>query len=367
MGLFGIFKKKKPIAVDSNIQTIYFKNGKLYKVQGKNESNWYDADILVSDGISYNLNNTREIESIPIPNFGITDSLSGYGATGMLDYVLRMKSGCCFNKNEKWLCSALLWKSTEMMFANKYCIWRQRDFERLIDWHIQMDMLEEAEKGRHFLEENGFIIIKKIKTPTAITTTEAKKKRTSASTPKMTPQEKELFLVQHVTTDDMRDVPNLPFDLNCDVKKYIREGNHPFAYMDVIGKNIDFVKSELNKINSYIDKDSTKYKKIPPNARIPIREIVFHSSDLHSYSKFICTPKTPTGKIAKYPFKIYFCTDMNRFNSERYSTHGEIVYNQAGTIASANVYCWRPSGGFFIYYKTIDGKLVLSSAEKSGI
>lgn len=205
---------------------------------------------------------------------------------------------------------------------------------------------------------------KTLKSPPA--KTQVKKGSTSAK-PKMTPQEKELFLVQHVTTDDMREVPNLPFEVNCDVKKYIREGVHPFAYMNVVGENIDFVKSELNKINSYIERDSIKYKKIPKNARIPIQEIVFNSSDLHAYTKFICTPKTPTGKFAKYPFKIAFFTDMNRFNNERYSTHGEIVYNQAGTIASANIYCWRPSGGFFIYYKTIDGKLVLSGAEKAGI
>lgn len=159
MGLFDIFKKKKSVSADPNIQTIYFENGKLYKVQGKDEHNWYDADILVSDGISYNLNNTREIKSIPIPNFGITDSLSGYGATGMLDYVLRMKAGCCFNKNEKWLCSALLWKSTELMFANKYCNWRDRDYKRLIDWHIQMGMHEEAEKARDYLNKKGISFV----------------------------------------------------------------------------------------------------------------------------------------------------------------------------------------------------------------
>lgn len=367
MRLFSIFRNKKASVVNETLQTIYFKNFHLFKVVGKDESNWYDADVLVLDGKSYDLNSIDSINTIPILTSDFSDTQGEFGTTGMLDYVLRMKSGHCYTRNEKELCSALLWKSSELMLANKYCNWRQWDFERLIDWHIQMDMPEQAEKGKQFLEENGFIIIKKKKAPTATTTAEAKKKRTSAPIQKMTPQEKELFLVQHVTTDDMRDVPNLPFDVNCDVKKYIREGNHPFAYMDVLGKNIEFIKSELNKINTYIDKDSAKYKKIPKNARIPIQEIIFNSSDIQSYTKFICTPKTLTGKIAKYPFKIYFCTDMNRFNNECYSTHGEVVYNQEGTIASANVYCWRPSGGFFIYYKTIDSKLVLSGAEKAGI
>lgn len=159
MGLFDIFKKKKHVAVNSNIQAIYFKDGKLYKVQGKDEHNWYDADILVSDGIIYNLNNIGEIESIPVPDFGITDSISGYGATGMLDYVLRMKAGCCFNRNEKRLCSALLWKSTELMFANKYCNWKTQDYQKLVDWHNQLGMPEEAERAIKYLDNNGILLI----------------------------------------------------------------------------------------------------------------------------------------------------------------------------------------------------------------
>ena len=74
-------------------QTIYFKNGKLYKVYPSDEESWYDARYLVSDGILYDLENSSDIKKIPIPHFDLPDSFEGYGVTGSLDYVLRMKAG----------------------------------------------------------------------------------------------------------------------------------------------------------------------------------------------------------------------------------------------------------------------------------
>lgn len=159
MGFFDFFKKKVPALSipHNNVQIIYFRDGHLYKIEGKDEANWYDADILVSDGISYNLNSTKDIGKIPVPNFGITDALSGYGVTGMLDYVLRMKAGHCFNRKEKKLCSALLWKSTELMQQNKFCIWKSKDYQRLIYWHYDLGLLDEAEKAEKYLKEKGLL------------------------------------------------------------------------------------------------------------------------------------------------------------------------------------------------------------------
>lgn len=75
-------------------QTIYFKNGKMYKVCPNDEEGWYDARYLVSDGIKYDLENVNDIRRIPIPKFNQYDSMmEGYGVTGSLDYVVRMKAG----------------------------------------------------------------------------------------------------------------------------------------------------------------------------------------------------------------------------------------------------------------------------------
>ena len=144
------YQPSKP-DTDPDIQTIYFCNGKLYKVIGKDPDNWYDADILISDGITYDLHSADHIRSIPIPNFDQHDNLmSGYGITGSLEYVLRMKAGALYNRYERELCSACLWKSTEMMFAFEHR-WQKKDFDRIIHWHYELSMPEEAEKAKAWL------------------------------------------------------------------------------------------------------------------------------------------------------------------------------------------------------------------------
>lgn len=147
MGLFDFLRK-------NGGQTLYFKNGQLYKIVG-DQGNWYDPKYIVSDRKRFDVSNAKDICRIPIPKFEVTDVMSGYGTTGMLDYILRMKAGNCFNRNEKELCSALLWKSTELMFANKHCDWREEHFKRIITWHIQMGMAEDAEEARRYLAAHG--------------------------------------------------------------------------------------------------------------------------------------------------------------------------------------------------------------------
>lgn len=181
---------------------------------------------------------------------------------------------------------------------------------------------------------------------------------------KMTDRDKKLYLVQHTYTEDMREVPNLPFKINCEVKRFIKENCHPFAYMDVIAENIVFVKDELCRVNTLIRRDCSKNSCIPCDLEIPIDEIVFDEKiDVNDRSKIICAPKTLSGKIAKYPYSVKFNTDMKRFYKESHSTHGELAYNQKGEIYSANIYFWRQHRGFFFYYKSIDGVLSLIKIE----
>ena len=79
-------------------QTIYFKNGRMYKVYPTDKESWYDARYLVTDGKTYDLENIDDIQKIPIPNFPAInddnyDMMNGYGITGSLDYVIEMKAG----------------------------------------------------------------------------------------------------------------------------------------------------------------------------------------------------------------------------------------------------------------------------------
>lgn len=141
----------EPVEIPGDEQTIYFKNGKMYKVYPSDEESWYDARYLVSDGAMYDLENIEDLQKIPIPNFEFTDIMEGYGVTGSLDYVLRMKAGSFYSRNEKELCSACLWKSTKMMLANKGMGWKKDDYFRIIYWHNELGMFEEAKKAKEFL------------------------------------------------------------------------------------------------------------------------------------------------------------------------------------------------------------------------
>jgi hypothetical protein len=155
-GLFShMMVNNNEVSPPTDEQTIYFKNGKMYKVYPSDEDSWYDARYLVSDGILYDLENVEDVMSIPTPSFNNQeDHMEGYGVTGSLDYVIRMKAGKMYNANRKELCSACLWKSTELMFANPSIAWSKTDYNRLIYWHLEMGMEEEANKARDYLSSH---------------------------------------------------------------------------------------------------------------------------------------------------------------------------------------------------------------------
>lgn len=152
MGLFNFFIKK---TAPSKEVSLYFINGCLKTVLPESTEDFYDCDYIYSDGIKFDMANVESIKSIPVPNFQMIDSFSKYGATGSLDYVIRMKAGKYFNEQKKELCSACLWKCTELMLANKFYAWRKEDYERLVIWHYEMKMFSEGEKAKKYLEKNG--------------------------------------------------------------------------------------------------------------------------------------------------------------------------------------------------------------------
>ena len=361
--IMDMLKMDDETPINPNAQTIYFRDGKLYKVYPTDEESWYDARYLVSDGKTYDLENVHDIQRIPIPRFSEHDSMmEAYGVTGLLDYVIRMKAGALYNRNEKELCSACLWKSTELMFSNKSCAWRKSDYTRLIKWHLQLGMEEEAEKARIYLEKKGIIF------------TEIELKQYK-STPRSTPKErkfskkdtisykdKELAIVKRVTTEDMKSLKNMPFVCNTEVKKFIQQGGHSFAYMDIVGENIKIVKSEIEKMNVVIKQDLKKYKTLPRNLEIPVNQLVFSSKD-YGYTRIMCNPKTYSGKPSKYPYSLFFATDFSKMATGGDTTHGELFYGQNGEILKGNIYFWRKGKPTFLTYKTIDENLTLSDIE----
>lgn len=157
MGIFDFLKKqeftKNKTRPLPDAQTIYFKNGKMYRVYPTDKESWYDARYLISDGVLYDLEKASDIRRIPIPNFDKQDiMMERYGVTGSLDYVLRMKAGSFYNRGEAILCSVCLWKSTEMMFATD--MWKPEDYDRLINWQNELGLFDEAKKAEKFLNSH---------------------------------------------------------------------------------------------------------------------------------------------------------------------------------------------------------------------
>ena len=99
-------------------QTIYFNHGKMYKVENGDPDEWYDARYLVSDGQRYDLERFEDIVRIPVPKFGTPDAFEGYGVTGSLDYVIRMKAGRLRDKGLIRESDACYRKSTILMKAS---------------------------------------------------------------------------------------------------------------------------------------------------------------------------------------------------------------------------------------------------------
>lgn len=63
----SLFSKIKNVFNSSSIdipdaQTIYFKNGEMYKVYPTDKESWYDARYLVSDGVKYDLENLDDLK-----------------------------------------------------------------------------------------------------------------------------------------------------------------------------------------------------------------------------------------------------------------------------------------------------------------
>jgi len=132
-----------------NKSIVYFANGKLQKVSPDLSNGYYDARYLFSDRVLYDLEKLKDIKNIRITTFK-TSFISVGSPIANLDYFLRMKSGAFYHR-DKDFCSACLWKATEMMFANEGGGWGESDFYRLVQWHIELGMFQEAEKAEKYI------------------------------------------------------------------------------------------------------------------------------------------------------------------------------------------------------------------------
>lgn len=181
---------------------------------------------------------------------------------------------------------------------------------------------------------------------------------------KLSYTDKERIMVRRVTLDDMRKITSVPYLWNAAIQKLDEPHGHPFAYMNLIGPNVDIARQELEKMNVLISRASKSSPTITKRISIPVNKIVFTPpKEWLGYSRLICTPHTFTGEPAQYPVTLSFMTDLS---NDTISTHGNLFYGQDGAIQKAEVFCWRTSGSHFYYFNTVDGNLVLEKFECNG-
>lgn len=147
--------------------------------------------------------------------------------------------------------------------------------------------------------------------------------------------DKEMEMVRKVTTSDMLQFKMLPYDMFYPVHTFIKNGGHPFAYMDLSKINIMVARDELDKINEYIIQAKEYIPFLTSEFYIQIDKIIFEEYDYENgYTRLICSPYTYTGKVSKYPLMLSF---MTRMDTDSYRATGELFYGVDGNIIKANV------------------------------
>ena len=139
-----------------NSLTSYFKNGLLYKVKPdigdlyENRGEYYNTRFVVLNGEKYDLENEKDIRSLPIPVFDIFCG-TDLGVTGNLVYILRMKASHLYEDGEIELALILLRKATDMMPHSKV-MWSKKDYLRLSNWLFKIGRITEGQEEAQRIE-----------------------------------------------------------------------------------------------------------------------------------------------------------------------------------------------------------------------
>lgn len=189
---------------------------------------------------------------------------------------------------------------------------------------------------------------------------------------KLTYVEKELIMVNRITAQDMLQFDMLPYSFDCLIKKHIKEGSHPYAYIELNKQNQEIAKSDLSRINQYIVQAIDYIPKLTHAYEIQVDKIVFQrysQSGGYGYTIIVCTPYTFAGKISTHPFSLSF---SSRQDVQDYTVHGELFYGRDGSIMKGSVNVWRrqngyekPATGWLFSFKTIGHTLVLNQAKST--
>ena len=133
---------------DYNSQhTPIYRDGILYYIDGvafddiyNNRQYAYDADVIISDEIFYNLKDLNSINALKIPNFQKNEGLPD--TTSDLSYILKMKA--CGNK-EPEIVKVLVPKVFELMKSSALG-WTKKDYKRLAEQLYKVGLVDEGKR-----------------------------------------------------------------------------------------------------------------------------------------------------------------------------------------------------------------------------
>ncbi len=172
--------------------------------------------------------------------------------------------------------------------------------------------------------------------------------------------EKERIMVERISSKDMRQFSNIPYNLGGTIHKFMEERGHPFAYINLRLPNIMIARKHLSYMNKLIESYRKEIPLLTNEFYINVNKIVFHEYDPnYGYSRLICEPYTFTGKIAKFPLTLSF---MSRLNIRSYQANGSIYYGEDGNIKKADIHIYSGGIGWSFYFATVENELVLEKA-----
>jgi len=322
------------------------------------------SNVIISDDISYNLENLESIKSILMPSYEIHVENRidrELGATGAIEYFLLKKAEYYWHVGEINLSLACYAKATEMMVLSDV-YWDDSVFYLICDKLNAIGETSVAARWKNWIDSK--ICMAEDEFDLLISHTEnndiSEKKELSSA-------EKERIMVERITAADMLQFVDIPYNLNFPVKKHIRDGAHPFAYMDLSDFNIAVAKRHLSELNTIINEHRHTIPLLKKQFFIDIEKIEFRQySDYYGYTRLMCTPYTFTGRVAKSPVQLSF---MSKLGVRSYLVNGDIRYLADGSIQKADVNIFiekkphQGSTGWFFHFETIDNVLCLTKAK----
>ncbi|MCD8192872.1 MAG: phage minor capsid protein [Oscillospiraceae bacterium] len=142
---------------------VYYEHGQVVKMLPEPNVSYYEvrerineAEVIVSDGVKYDLTDKNSICSISVPSYTYTHTnrhAIDLGVTGFLDYVLRMHASLLWVNDKYDLAILCLEKATQLM-AYSTIGWQQKDFFRIVDWLTELGRFKRAAEWRAWIEKN---------------------------------------------------------------------------------------------------------------------------------------------------------------------------------------------------------------------